>query len=495
MSKNPIRVRYSGFIIFAAQILSVFTGIIFLLLLTRISAKNPDEFGTWSFIFYLVGLFTLISGLFPFWATRFVARGKEGAIKTGVSANLISALIAAAIYLALISPIMGAFGINNTYLFIYLLAALQIVNTFLIAIFEGCLRAVKPQAIGYGLLIEEVVKVSLAYVLIVTFNQLLLGAMIGLITGAAVQTLFYSWLLKDELRHAVKWVYLKEWLKGGSAAFVYNAVGTQLVNLVLYLLVFYSGQAALGYYQAAVTFSAVIGYAFSLAFALYPKMLAQDCPADIGDSFKTMIMLALPIAAVTFTMSRSLLTVLKVDYAAAFPILMLLTVDALVVLVSQFYSQCLMAADTLDIEGKIPLRQLVRSKIFKVFTMPYIQAAVALPSAYLVLTLVVFSDPVLAAAYVVAINMIVHIGTFVGLYVFMRKSVSLPFAWKSIAKYAVSAIAAGGVLLVLPQTSTLLATFGKVLIGIAVYAALLFAIDAEARSLVRQIWTEIRGYF
>jgi len=436
-----------------------------------------------------------MSSLFPFWATRFVARGKEGAVKTGVIANLILALATAAIFVLFVAPIMSTFHVSNAYLFIYLLAALQIVNTYLITIFEGCLRAVKPQAIGFGLLIEEVVKVGLAYVLIVVLNQLLLGAMISLITAAAVQTIFYVWLLKDELRQSIKREYLKEWLRGGSAAHLYNAAGAQLVSLVFYMLVFFSGQGALGYYQAAVTFSTVIGFAFSLAFALYPKMLAQECPADVADSFKTMIMLALPIASITFTMPSSLLTILKVDYAVAYPILMLLTADALIMLVYQFYTQCLMAADTIDIGGKIPLKQLVKSKIFRVFTVPYIQAAVALPSLYFVLTRVVSADPVLSAVYLVAINIIIHAGAFVGLYVSMRKLVSMPFAWTSTAKYAIGAVAAGLVLLVLPQTSTLLATFGKVLIGMAVYAALVYAIDGDARKIVAQIGAEIRSIF
>jgi hypothetical protein len=463
-------------------------------LLTRISTKNPDEFGAWSFIFYLIGLFTLFSGVFPFWATRFIARGKEGAIKTGVLANLIFALIAAVIYLPIIAPVMSSFHVGNTYLLIYLLAAFQIVNTFLIVAFEGCLRSIKPQVIGYGLLIEEVVKVILAYVLIVGLNQLLLGAMISLIIAALVQAIFYTWLLKGELRQAIKWNYLREWLKS-SPVMIYNAVGTQLVNLVLYLLVFYAGQGALGNYQAAVTFSTVIGYASSLAFALYPKMLAEECSAEIAASFKTMLMLALPIAAVAFTVPRSLLTILNTSYAAAAPILMLLTVDALVVLVSQFYTQCLLGVETLDVEGKISLRQLVRSKIFKVFTLPYIQAAIALPSVYFVLTRVVFADPVQAAMYVVAINIVVHTATFAALYGLMRKSVSIPVAWKGITKYALGALLTAGVLYVLPQTTTLAATFGKVLIGLAAYAAMLYAVDADARKLVAQVWTEIRGTF
>jgi hypothetical protein len=249
----------------------------------------------------------------------------------------------------------------------------------------------------------------------------------------------------------------------------------------------------LGYYQAAATFSTVIGYASSLAFALYPKMLAQKCPTDVQSSFKTMIMLALPIAAVTFVMAQSLLTVLKVDYAVAYPILMLLTVDALLLLVYQFYAQCMMAADTIDTAGKIPIKELKRTNIFKVFTIPYIQAAVALPAVYFALAQMVPSNPLLAATYLVAISIAVHSGTLAGLAVFMHKSVTLPIPQKSLAKYAVSAAAAGLVLSVLPQTTTLTSTFAKTLLGFGVYAGLLSVIDKDTRNLIREIAREVRG--
>jgi O-antigen/teichoic acid export membrane protein len=74
LSQNDIRVRYSGFIIFASQIITLFTGLVFTLLLTR--NMNTGEFGVWSFLSYLTGLFGLVNGLFPFWVTRFVAGGK-----------------------------------------------------------------------------------------------------------------------------------------------------------------------------------------------------------------------------------------------------------------------------------------------------------------------------------------------------------------------------------------------------------------------------------
>ncbi len=496
-SKNGIRVGYSGYIIFTSQILSVVTGLVFTLLLTRNMTNN--EFGAWSFIFYLIGLFTLVSGLFPFWATRFVARGKEDAIKTAVSANFVVAVFATVVYLALVTGVLGALHVSSIDPIIYLIAALQIINAYMISALEGCLRSIKPEATGYGLLIEEVVKVVLAFAIFLGLGQLFLGAIAGIVVGASVQAVFYGWLLRGYFRPSLHWGYLREWLKG-SAAFIYNAIGAQLLSFVPILLVFFGGESALADYQAAITFSTVIGYAASLAFALYPKMLAQECPSDVATSFKNMLMLALPMATVALTMSTSLLTILNASYSTTSPILILLTVDALVVLVSQFYTQCLMGIETLDAEGKISLRLLVRSKIFKVFTLPYVQAAIALPLDYYILTQVPMTGPVEvwpveAATNVVAVNILVHAVTFAAIYAWMRREFKLIIVWKSIAKYVLTSLAAGALLLVLPSTTTLTMTFAKALAGVGLYAGLLLTIDTDARKLGKQIIAEIIGVF
>jgi hypothetical protein len=265
------------------------------------------------------------------------------------------------------------------------------------------------------------------------------------------------------------------------------------VSILLFQI---AGQSASGILQAAVVFSSVVGYSFSLAFALYPKMLAEDCPNDVTSSFKAMIMLALPMATIAAVMARSLLTILNESYAYAYPVLMLLAVDALIALISQFYLFCLMGVEKFDMEGKISIRELVRSKIFKVFTLPYIQAAISIPLVYYILTQVGFGgDTLKAVLYVVAVGILVHIVVFVGIYWRMRSEVRIFVAWKSVAKYVLCSLATAAVLLVLPTTTTLTMTFGKLLVGAATYFGLLLAIDKDARKLARQIWAEIRRIF
>jgi len=490
LSKNQIRLQYSGFIIFTSQVIGIITGLVFTLLLTR--NMTTSQFGIWTNIFDYTGYFLLFSGLLPFWATRFVARGKEGTVKTGVLAQLLIALISVVIYLPAIVLISRAIG-TEVYLLIYFITGLYILNTYMISIFESVLTSMKPQAIGYGFLIEEVVKVSVALVLILGLRQIFLGAILSLVLAALVQILYYVRLLADEFKQKINWSYLKEWLKG-STAIAYNAIGGQLVSFALILLFIYGGATDRAYYQAALSFTTIVGYSSSLAFAMYPKLLAKTCPDEqVGTSLRTVLMLAIPLSTITMVMSTSFLAVLKVSYSVAWPVLIALTINTLVGVITSFYSSLVMGREGFDAEGKISLRKLVGSKIFAVFSVGYIQAAIALPLVYYVLTQLRVAGTPQAAVDVIAILTIVQLSTFIGLYWLWRRSIRLPVAWKSIAKYVLASIFMGVVLFLLPTPSTLLFTIAKAVAGFALYVGLLLTIDAQARELIRLIWEEIKG--
>ena len=493
---KDIRFQYSGYVIFAVQIFSIVTGLIFTLLLTR--NMSTEQYGIWTNIFDYIAYFTLFSGVFPFWATRFVARGKVGSIKTSTVAQFVSSLIFMLIYFPVIFliytyAIAPTIKSNVNYLPIFLIAGLYIVTFYMITVFEAVLQPKRPQTLGYGLLIEEVVKVSVALVLILGFHQLFLGAVLALILSCFAQVGYYVLLLADDFKEKIDWSYLKEWFKG-STVIAFNAVGSQLLSFVYILLFFYGGPNTRAYYQAAGSFTAIIGYSISLSIALYPRLLSKSCSREqVGTSFRTVMMLGIPIAAITIVMSFSFLTVLKAAYGVAWPVLVALSIYTLFGLVTSFYSNCVLGVEAFDAEGKIALRRLLKSKIFVVFALPYLQAAIAIPLTYFVLTRLPVAGSVQATLYVVAILIAAQVTTFTILYTFMRHSIGIPVAWVSMGKYVLTAALAALILYLLPTTTTLLSTIGKAAAGFGLYVVFLLAIDKQARDLVRQVWDEVKG--
>jgi hypothetical protein len=356
---------------------------------------------------------------------------------------------------------------------------------------ESILRAKKPQAIGYGLLIEEITKITLAYILIVGLQQLFLGALLSLIGALIVQALYYLTLTAKDLKQKVQWTYAREWLKG-STANLYNAIGTQLAASPIILLFLLGGQAARGNYQAATTFSSMIGYALFLSYALYPKLLAENNMKDITASLKTVLMFAIPMTAIVLSIPDSLLTILKVDYNQATPILLLLTLDAFTMLISQFYTNVIFGVEKLDEEATIPLRKLAKSKIFKIFTLPYVQAAVSIPTSLYILSQFAKGEPVLAAVYVTAINLAAHIAVLLIQYSMIHTPLPIKIPWKNIGKYVLAAIPTAVALHMLPDVTTLTLTVAEAAAGAIIYLAILVAIDSEARKLVKAIWKELK---
>jgi O-antigen/teichoic acid export membrane protein len=490
LEKDEIRLHYSGFIVFAAQMLSLVTGLFFTLLLTRNMAKQ--EYGIWANIFDVISYFLLLSGVFPFWTMRFVARHNRGAARTGFLANLVCSVIFMFVYVSLTPFITTAFNISGTYVLMYLLASAQIVNMYLIAVLESVLRAKKPQAIGYGLILEESCKIVLAYLLIVWLQQLFFGALLSLIISASVQVLYYLKLTMKELRQKIQWAYARQWLKWSSAN-IYNAVGNQLAAFPVILLFLYGGQAARGDYQAATTFANIIGYSLFLSYALYPRLLTKNDPEEVTSTLKTVLMFAIPMTTIVLSLPQSLLTILNVHFNEAAPVLLLLAVDAFVVLISQFYSSVVFGVEKFDEEVTIPFRGLLRSKIFKVFTLPYMQAVISIPTCYYILTQYAGGGPVQAAVFVTAINLAAHAATSLIQYAMMHNSVRMDIPWRSIGKYTLASAVSAAFFYVLPDTTTILLTLAVVLAGSAIYLSVLLAIDREARRTVNAIWREIKG--
>ena len=481
---------------FAAKILSVGTGLAFTLMLTRSTTK--DQFGIWADINDVLTYFVFLAAAFPFWAMRFTARDKEGSIKTGVIANLAISIIATIIYLPTIPIIMSLLHVSQTYMIIYLIASMQIIENYLISMLEGCLRAKRPQTIGYGLLVEEFTKILIAYILIIRLQQPLLGAIISLSIGFAIQTGYYLKLLSKELWQPIRWSYVKEWLKG-STVNIYYFIGDRIAAFVFIMLFAWPivGQDARGIYQAAWIIASIITYSFFLSFALYPKLLAESNVQDITTSLKTVLMFAIPMVAGAIALSDSYLAMLKEIYGQAATVLIILAINALVQTISQFFSSVLYGFERIDEKAKIPLRKLVKSPLFKAFSLPYVHSAIALPTTFYLLTNFVRDQPISAAIYVGIVDTVARLTTFLALYIIIWKMVKINIPWINIAKYVAASVVMGLFLffIIIPHPTRLSVVLGMTVMGAAIYFALLSAIDKEARELIRSIWQEIKFRF
>jgi hypothetical protein len=478
---------------FIAKMLSVVTGIAFTLMITR--TVTEPQYGMLGNINDLLAYFAVPAIIFPFWTLRFVARKKEGAAKTGIVANLILSLVAVTIYFLLIPLIVPILGVEEIYLTLYLVASMQLVEAYFIYMLEACLRPTMPETIGYGIVIEEACKVLCGYILIIALHQGLMGILLSITAGVGVHVVYYSKLLLPELKQSIKWSYVKEWLKG-SALNLYSYAGDKIAAFTSIMLVIYAGLAARGQYQAAMTIANIIIYSSFLSFPLYPILLGKNSGKDSEHvlivSLKTVLMFALPMMVGAMVLSDSYLIGLNEIYAGATLVLMVLAVNAFVQVVSQFFSSVLFGLEKADEQAEVPLRKLVKSPLFKAFSLSYVQALITLPITVYALAMFAQNQPVTAAVYVSIIDTVARLVALLILYAIVRKIVKLSIPWENISKYVFASAVMAIVLFLVPHPTRLFYTLAVTAVGAIVYFAVLMAIDKEARALFDSVLQEIR---
>jgi hypothetical protein len=392
--------------------------------------------------------------------------------------------------------ILPLLGISPSYLTLYLVASVQIVELYLIGLFEPCLQATTPQAVGYGLLVQQFSKLALGYVLIIQLGQPLFGFIISTAIAFGIQIGYYSRLMSAEMKQQIRWGYVKEWLKG-SLANIYTVVGNVIAtNSVLLLLFTLGGEGSRGIYGAAAIVVNVITYSSFLSFALYPKLMAEQKSEDITLSLKTVLMFAIPMTAIAVALANSYIVILRPELAAfigAGTVLAILAVDALDGVISGIYSSVVFGVESVDKEA-LTFRSMVRSKIFIAFSLPYVQAAVTIPATYFVLTTVAYQEPFLAALYVSILNATMRLVCFLIIVAVARGMINIAFPWRSVAKYTLASVVTAVVLFLLPVSTSVLMTLIWTALGGLLYLGLLMLIDKEARRLPRDILSELRGH-
>jgi len=446
------------------------------------------DYGTWGTFNIIMPYFILLSTAFPFWIMRFVARDKEGAAKTGIFANMLLGIAATLVYLALLPLLIPTFDLGN-YVLLFSVAAIYIIENYFVAALEACIQAQRPHFVGYGLLVGEVCKVLLAFILIIEFQFSLLGALLSIVIAFAVRIAFYIKEVIAELKKKIAFDYIREWVKG-STFNIYNIIGDRIAAIIFLMLPIYGGEIAPSYYQAAIIIANVITYSTFLAYALYPKLLAENKMEDVTAAIKMVMMFAIPMTIGVLVMADSYLVIQKEVYKDATPVLMILGIDALILTVSNIYASTLYGIEKIDEKAKIPFKQVAKSRMFIAFSLPYAHSAITLPTTFYLLTNFARNQPLLATIYVTTVNTVAHFTMFIVLYALVHKAVKIKIPWKAIAKYVLASTFMAAFLFVTPHPKTMFFTIGVTVIGGIIYSAILLVMDREAKMLIKTVLHE-----
>jgi len=474
---SNIRLRYTGLVNFVARLLTIVTGFLFVVTVTRNLATT--DFGVWQNIGDVLGYMLVLAGIIPFSTVRYAARGYRDAIKTGVVANVLLSLPLTGVFLLLAPSLASTIGANPLH---FQIASLQILLFYLLQVVQGAVHATTPHILAYGTVIYEVTKIILGVALVTYFGIGLLGAIVTVIVSQATLSLFYLASIRDYLREGVNWSYLRSWWKVSFIS-LYSILGERLGSLGLILLVLIWGAVARAYFGAALTIAVMITYSNALATALYPRLLTKTDSVAVETVLKMTMLFAIPMTGGVIILSNSLLTILKPDYAAASLLLSILAVTCLLDSFSAIMNTIIIATEKVDMNTDTKLKELVKSRFFLLPTLTYVGVSIYLP-LLLVLLKWFATDPLQAALYTSLAGILANIPIFLLRYRTAERSLPFRLPVSHLARYIFATALMMVVLSQINLAATLSRVFILVLVGGAVYFGTVLAIDPETRTLI-----------
>ena len=191
---TEIRVTYSGLISFATGLVSVFTGLIFTIIVTR--QLTPEEFGTWGLVGSITTYVFIIEPIVSYWTIREISRGNESG-RTSLLSNSVFSLGAIPIYLIIVLFFGSQGGVNPDILFF---AAILIPVRFIRHTLTSINLGHRPQIIAYSLLVFEIVKIGFAFLLIYFLELGLEGVILTIFFATIASIIFSLYHTKDKLR-------------------------------------------------------------------------------------------------------------------------------------------------------------------------------------------------------------------------------------------------------------------------------------------------------
>ncbi|MCL4436160.1 MAG: hypothetical protein M1503_10260 [Thaumarchaeota archaeon] len=493
----PIRMRYAGLLGFIVRIVSIFTGFLFIIIVTR---RLPEaDFGTWVWITRLIGYAVFPTAAISFWATRFVARDFKAA-KTSILMALLVSAGATLIYLA-ISPF--AANAANAPLIFFLLAAIQIPFAYIVENLNAIANGSRPEIVSYGTLAYEGVKVALAFLFMAILGRTLTSAIIAVAASQFISILVLLWFLKGHLSGSfdkqLAWRWLKvAWIplyNGFSSVFIPTFDASIIIGLT-------GSSLILANYGAAYVMFSIVASSAALASALYPRLLQGGDHKDVTSVINLTTLFAIPVAAGMFIIARPALYLLNPVYADAVSVARIIILYTFIAVINTIFDFCILGTEKVELNVNSNLKDFVKSKLFMLPTINLICGVTYITSLAIVMRVTTSMNlsPVDNAYYWALTQLITILPLFTLKAILAKKAVNFKVPWRPIALYlAASAVMVVTLQLIkfdIPYTPNIYIFVYQAAklaaAGIIIYFTILYTFDHYFRNLVKTIWSNFR---
>lgn len=494
---SNIRVTYTGFISLIVKFSSIFTGLIFTLIITR--NLSTEEFGSWALIGSLLIYANVINPIISYWTTREVARGENSA-KTAIFSSSILMLVASFVYL-LISSLVGIE--SNLNLDLLWFSVILIPFMFINQILESINLGWKPHGVSVGFLIFEITKIPFAFLFIFIFNMGVYGAILSTIGGYFFSIIFLYIFAKPKIYGNMDLMKFKKWLRLSWLPIYRKAPSMIFFTDTIIFSIITGSLVGVALFTAAKTIGIVVSNTRSFSNAVYPKLLSGGKEKYFHENFIRVFYLSFPIVAITITFAKPALFILNPEFIQAYFLVIILSIRSFLINISNVIFSGLLGIENVDKDEKATFRNYINSKIFKLPTFQIFRDIGYLISLIIIfhLTKDKFTEIDLIGIWAL-IGLIAEFPIIIYALKLMRDNFNERVEHFTIIKYFFSSIIPFGILYYfiiqdlefnknifefIPQI------IGIIILGIIIYVGITSVIDRRTRILVKYIFTKIRG--
>lgn len=494
---SNIRLTYAGLISFLILMVSIFTGLIFTIIVTR--RLEQADFALWSLIGGIVVYSMVFAPVSNYWVNRHIARGENEAT-TGIIASLILSIGGMIVFLTASFFISESSDSNFQ---ILLFAAILIPLTYTVNSFTAISGSYKPQGNAFAMLTFELTKIPVGFFLVYVADMGIIGAISTTFIANSVMLIFYVLYLKNKIREKFHTYTFKNWLKLSWIPLL-AGMHDRIIHMDTTIFTVISGSViGVSYIGAAKAISNLVSNASSISVGLAPKLLATQKVHYIELMFDRTLLFAIPMLGFVLVFAKAGLWILNPIYVnGIFVVYLWGIIHFLYVTYGIFYSG-LMGLERVDVGFNANRRKYLKSRLFSV-PLVYLVGY----SSYIGSLIVVFSlsknleiETLEILFWWGIIGIIANVGILITFWTMIKKTTSLQLPAKKISKYiiltSISVIILHFIISEYLEYKESIFDFVPSLIPylilyVAIYFGLLLAWEKDLRILFHQVFAELK---
>lgn len=493
---SGIRVTYSGLISFVVSLVSVFTGMIFTLIVTR--QLSQEEFGTWGLIGGMTGYVLIFGPISTYWVTREIARGEKSGKTSFITCGLFG--IGAVLIYFIIATLFGAqVNVDEA---ILLFAAIIIPIEYVRSSLQAITLGYKPHIRSYGLMAFELTKIPIGVVLIYFLDMGLIGAILTSALASSAETIFLIIKTREHLKGKFNRKYFKKWTKLFWIP-TYPKISNRIMNLDVVAFSVITGTiSGLAFWTAANAISKIVAHSGQISLPLYGKLLEGGKKEYFQENLLRTLYFSFPLVAMSVTYAKPGLFTLNPIYEIASPIVIIMSVVVFLRTLDGVFDSAVTGIEKVDLKEDATFKDYIKSKLFYIPTIRLIHRSTYLVSLVALLSILAaysFSD-IDMVTYWALVALITQIPFSVYLYVLAKRSFNPKIDKVAILKYLLATIVIFGLVYLLMEEYLVykesifefLPDFLPfVVIGIGGYLGFTYLIDQKTRILFKTIITKL----